>query len=130
MTRFNDRSPEVQRAMCTPMHQILPPSPLPSSPGATTGALYLGSMAAVYDEDLLHEHHVTHLIQVLKVPCLPCSDKDVFECYRIGILDKSTVDLKPHLEAACNYIDKALGSGKNVLVHCRQVCADIADLQL
>jgi len=87
-------------------------------------------MAAVYDEDLLHEHHVTHLIQVLKVPWLPCFDKDVFECYRIGILDKSTVDLKPHLEAACNYIDKALGSGKNVLVHCRQVCVDIADLQL
>jgi len=41
---------EVKRAMmCTPMHQILPPSPLPSSPDATTGALCLGSMAALFD---------------------------------------------------------------------------------
>ncbi|GAW05319.1 phosphatases II [Lentinula edodes] len=30
------------------------------------------------------------------------------------------MDLKPHLEDACNSIDRALRSGRNVLVHCQQ----------
>ncbi|KAJ7779662.1 hypothetical protein B0H16DRAFT_1878366 [Mycena metata] len=69
--------------MCTPMHQILPPTPLPpsshthpfsSSPYAPygngvsqqpriSGALYLGSLTAANDHPLLRSHGITHLVQ-------------------------------------------------------------------
>ncbi|KAL0960502.1 hypothetical protein HGRIS_005540 [Hohenbuehelia grisea] len=114
MIRFDNIPPEVMQAMCTPMHQILPPgSPHP-------GALYVGSMTAVNDRDLLRDAHVTHLVQVLDAPWIPLSEKDGFDCYRIAILDQSSADLRPHLEAACNHIDRALRSGRSVLVHCQQ----------
>lgn len=106
--------------MCTPMHQILPPTPIASHPGYSTGALYLGSLSAVMDVDLLRQNHITHLVQVLDVPWLPLSEKEGFNCYRIDILDQSTVDIRPHLEAACAHIDKTLKSGRSVLVHCQQ----------
>jgi hypothetical protein len=119
MIRFDGLPPEVMQAMCTPMHQIIPSSP-PSSTSGPSGALYVGSLTAINDRDLLREHRISHLIQVLDVAWLPI-DKDGLECYRIDILDSTASDLKPHLEAACAYIDKALRSGKNVLVHCQQV---------
>jgi len=108
------------QAMCTPMHQVLPPAAIPNHPGAYTGALYIGSMTAINDVDLLREHHITHLVHALDVPWIPVSERDGFNCYRIDILDQSTSDIRPHLEAACNHIDKALRSGKHVLVHCQQ----------
>ncbi|KAG5653095.1 hypothetical protein H0H81_002320 [Sphagnurus paluster] len=114
MIRFDNLPPEVMQAMCTPMHQILSPQ------NNIPGSLYVGSLSAVQDKDLLSEHRITHLVQVLDAPWLPLSEKDGFNCYRIQILDQSTVDLKPHLEAVCNHIDKALRSGRNVLVHCQQ----------
>ena len=68
MIRFDELPPEVMQAMCTPMHQILPPQPLPSHPNAPpaqSGALYLGSLSAVLDPQPLHAHKITHLVQVL-----------------------------------------------------------------
>ncbi|KAH7904829.1 protein-tyrosine phosphatase-like protein [Hygrophoropsis aurantiaca] len=35
------------------------------------GTLFLGSMSAALDRDLLHTHRITHLVQVLDVPWLP-----------------------------------------------------------
>lgn len=62
MIRFDELPPEVMQAMCTPMHQILSPTTLPSSSSSqsptTSGALYI--------------------IQVLDVPWNPLSDKDGF----------------------------------------------------
>ncbi len=120
MIRFDSLPPEVVQAMCTPMHLVLESSFLPGTT-VTSGALYLGSLSAVNDIDLLREHRITHLVQVLDVPWLPQSEKNGFTCYRIDILDHSSVDLRPHLEAVCNHIDKALKSGQSVLVHCQQV---------
>ncbi|KAJ8503211.1 hypothetical protein ONZ45_g11064 [Pleurotus djamor] len=120
MIRFDNIPPEVMQAMCTPMHQILPPTPIPSSPGLISGALYVGSLSAVNDKELLIQHHITHLVQVMDAPWLPLSEKDGFNCYRIQILDQASADLKPHLEAVCNHIDAALRSGRSVLVHCQQ----------
>ncbi|KAF7422204.1 hypothetical protein PC9H_010360 [Pleurotus ostreatus] len=123
MIRFDTLPPEVMQAMCTPMHQILPPAPSPSPSGssaATTGALYVGSISALSDKDYLLAHHITHLVQVLDAPWIPLSEKDGFNCYRIQILDASSVDLRPHLEAVCEHIEAALRSGRNVLIHCQQ----------
>ena len=121
MIRFDNLPPEVMQAMCTPMHQILPPAPIPSSPSQSYGALYLGSLAAVMDKDLLRQHHITHIVHVLDVPWLPMADNEGFNGYKISILDHDAEDLRPHLEAACAHIDKALRNGRNVLVHCQQV---------
>jgi len=158
MIAFDSVSRDEMEAMCTPMHRVLSPTPLPVSalaahnknsllnsnknsksakgtgtgstststtstdqdPAARTGALYLGSMAAVHDLDLLHEHGITHLVQVLEVPWIPQADDDGFTYHRIDIEDRSSAALKPHLDAACNYIRASLARGDNVLVHCQQ----------
>jgi hypothetical protein len=105
--------------MCTPMHQIL--APFAPDGERATGALYLGSLAAVYDPPALREAHISYIVQVLDVQWNPLSDKDGFSCYKIPVMDDITVDLRPHLEEACTNIDKALRNGKGVLVHCHQV---------
>jgi len=117
--------------MCTPMHQILP-TRYPNStsppnhavnhilPNIPSGSLFLGSMSATMDRELLKNHHITHVVQVLDAPWVPISEKDGFRCFRIDIHDKPTADLKPHLEGACQYIANALAGGGNVLVHCQQ----------
>ena len=126
MIRFEGMAQEVMEAMCTPMHQILPiRHPNSMSPTVShltpSGALFLGSMSATMDRELLKGHHITHLVQVLDAPWVPITEKDGFRCLRIDIHDKPTADLKPHLEGACKYIASALSSGGNVLVHCQQV---------
>jgi hypothetical protein len=123
MIRFDNLPPEVMQAMCTPMHQVLPSVPLPNHPGCYSGALFIGSMSAIHEKELLRENRITHLVQVLDIPWLPTdtSAGDKMQYYRIDILDQSTADLRPHLEQACAWIDKALRSGCSVLVHCQQV---------
>ncbi|KAJ7217324.1 protein-tyrosine phosphatase-like protein [Mycena pura] len=140
MISFHDIPREEMEAMCTPMHCVLPPVPAhknktatstslahlpvstPTRSGAPKGGLYLGSMAAGHDVDLLREHHITHLVQVLKTPWAPQPDlhNAGFACYRIDIEDDMTAALRPHLAEACNYIRTGIEGGENVLVHCQQ----------
>ena len=134
MIRFEGMAPEVMAAMCTPMHQILPIHyPTPTSPPIPSvnpiypspvppGSLFLGSMSATMDRELLASRRITHLVQVLDAPWLPMSEKDGFRCLKIELLDTPSTDLRPHLEGASQYIASALLSGGNVLVHCQQVC--------
>lgn len=123
MIRFENLPPEVMQAMCTPMHLILPPSSSPSR----TGALYLGSLAAIFDPALLASHAIGALVQVLDAPWLPqvqgpgSIPGQKMESYRLDILDSTSEDLKPHLESAVRWIDDRLRRGINVLVHCQQV---------
>jgi hypothetical protein len=121
MIRFDNLPPEVTQAMCTPMHMILPPAQNPSNPSQSSGALYLGSLSAVMDKDMLREHRITHLVHVLDVPWLPMSEQEGFVGYKLPIEDQDSTELRPHLEAVCNHIDAALKSGRNLLVHCHQV---------
>ena len=123
MIRFDSLPPEVMQAMCTPMHLILPPTPSPSAPSRRTGALYLGSFSAILDPALLTSHKVGALVQVLDAPWLPSVDALGVKCesYRLDIMDSTTADLKPHLEATVRWIDDRLRQGVNVLVHCQQV---------
>ncbi|KAJ7853338.1 protein-tyrosine phosphatase-like protein [Mycena olivaceomarginata] len=119
MIAFDSVPREEMEAMCTPMHRIL--SPTPGSKPAATGALYLGSMAAVHDLDVLRDNNITHLVQVLEVPWMPQSGPAAeFSCHRIDIEDAASATLQPHLASACDYIRGALRSGENVLVHCQQ----------
>ncbi|KAJ7227709.1 protein-tyrosine phosphatase-like protein, partial [Mycena haematopus] len=90
------------------------------APAITTGALYLGSMAAAIDHDLLRTNGIAHLVQVLEVPWMPASGDAGFACHRIDIEDTSAAVLQPHLAAACDYISASLARGDSVLVHCHQ----------
>ncbi|KAI1789918.1 DSPc-domain-containing protein [Ganoderma leucocontextum] len=120
MIRFDNLPQEVMQAMCTPMHLILPASPQQHS-----GALFLGSFSAILDPALLSSNHIAALVQVLDAPWLPSVDAHAaqgnkLECYRLDILDSSSADLRPHLEATVRWIDERLRRGINVLVHCQQ----------
>ncbi|KAJ7475033.1 hypothetical protein FB451DRAFT_1034649, partial [Mycena latifolia] len=90
-----------------------------------SGGLYLGSLSTVNDHPLLRAHGITHLVQALEAPwLLPARKEDGFVAYSIDIRDQESVDLRPHLEAACVYIERALRRGEGVLMHCQQVRAD------
>ncbi|CAL1713857.1 unnamed protein product [Somion occarium] len=120
MIRFDNLPPDVMQAMCTPMHQIIPPSA-----SSRTGALYLGSFSAILDPDLLNQNRISALVQVLDAPWLPSVDAHAkqgvkLDCFRLDIMDSTTADLKPHLEATVRWIDEKLRKGANVLVHCQQ----------
>jgi hypothetical protein len=116
MIRFDGVPPEIIQAMCTPMHQILLPPP-----AQHLGHLWLGSFAAISDNDLLRKHRITHIVQVIDVSWLPPVNDPNMTVTRIDIMDIPSADLKSHLDAACAGIEKSLTSGKNVLVHCQQV---------
>ncbi len=119
MIRFESMAPNVLQAMCTPMHLII--SAESTSLSTSSGALYLGSMAAVYETETLRAHKINHLVQVLDESWQPLPEKSGFDVYKISILDQSSVDVKPYLEAVCTHIDGLLRSGENVLVYCQQV---------
>jgi hypothetical protein len=118
MIRFDQMPPEVMQAMCTPMHEILP-----ANPRSHGGTLWLGSLSATMDAQLLREQKISLLVQVLDAPWLPDPSLQglKLDTYRMDILDLPSADLKPHLEGACDTIASALGRGLNVLVHCQQV---------
>lgn len=124
MIRFDSSiPPEIQMSLCSPMDQVLPPEPSPKSPSRQSGALFLGSLAAVNEHELLKEHNITRIVSVLDAPWLPPLDNaGGLECYHIKINDSDSADMSPFLEDVCTHIDTSLKSGKNVLVHCQQVC--------
>ncbi|KAJ7121464.1 protein-tyrosine phosphatase-like protein [Mycena epipterygia] len=101
-------------AMCMLMHCIL--SPKAATSQMPIGALYLGSMAAMLEPDLLRAYHITHIVQVLEIPW----DTDGFAFHRIEMEDSPSAALRPHLGPACDYIRAALEGGRRMLVHCHQ----------
>jgi len=113
--RFDGVPPEIIQAMCTPMHQILLPPP-----AQHLGHLWLGSFAAISDNDLLRKHRISHIVQVIDVSWLPPVNDPNMTVTRIDIMDIPSADLKSHLDDTCARIEKSLASGKNVLVHCQQ----------
>jgi len=115
LIRFDNLPPEIMQAMCTPMHQILLPPP-----AQHLGHLWLGSFAAISDNDLLRKHRISHLVQVIDVPWLPPVNDPNMTVTRIDIMDIPSADLRSHLDDACARIEKSLAAGKNVLVHCQQ----------
>lgn len=122
MIRFDNLPPEVIQAMCTPMHQILP-----GNMAEASSQLWLGSLSAAHDSDLLRQEHISHVVQVLDMPYMPevaspgKGGKSHLEKYRVDIMDTPREDLAKHLDEACAWISDALRHGGNVLVHCGQV---------
>ncbi|CAA7266110.1 unnamed protein product [Cyclocybe aegerita] len=122
MIRFDNMPPEVMQAMCTPMHQILPPSSSHSH-HPHLGALYLGSLAAAQDAPLLRSQGISHIVSVLDSPWAPSPshlEREGFSVYKIEVGDDASVDLRPFLEAVCANIEGMRRMGRGVLVHCQQ----------
>jgi len=71
MIRFDNLPPEVMQALCTPMHIVLPASNPYSHSRTGSGPLYIGSLSAIHDSELLRSHSITHLVQVLDIGWLP-----------------------------------------------------------
>lgn len=119
MIRFDSVPPEVMQAMCTPMHLVLPPSP----PPRISGALYLGSYSAFLEPTNLSQNAITSVVQVVDPTFMGeghAHHGRKLDIYRLDILDSTSADLKPHLEATVRWIDDRLRKGYNVLVHCQQ----------
>ncbi|KAJ3504912.1 hypothetical protein NLJ89_g7690 [Agrocybe chaxingu] len=100
MIRFDNMPPEVMQAMCTPMHQILPPSSS-NSHHSHIGALYIGSLAAAQDAPLLRSQGLSHIVSVLDSPWSPAShlEREGFSVYKIEVGDDVSIDLRPYLQA-------------------------------
>jgi predicted protein tyrosine phosphatase len=87
----------------TPMHEI-------------EEGLFLGSLDAAKNKELLKSCGITHLVSILD----SFSYMPVFEdlsYYRIELPDSSNADILAHVPNALNFISQALKQGR-VLVHC------------
>jgi len=68
----------------------------------------------------LTENRITHILSVCRDD-IPAELPEAGFCHmRIAIEDVDYADLLIHLPSACRFIDSALRSGGNVLVHCGQ----------
>lgn len=68
----------------------------------------------------LTENRITHILSVCRDD-IPAELPEAGFCHmRIAIEDVDYADLLIHLPSACRFIDTALRSGGNVLVHCGQ----------
>ncbi|KAG6821552.1 hypothetical protein H0H93_000061 [Arthromyces matolae] len=82
--------------------------------------LFLGNIQAARSSRSLSERNITHILSV-------CNDHIPAELpesgvrhMRIPVEDVDYEDLLIHLPSACRFIEEALRSGGNVLVHCVQ----------
>jgi protein-tyrosine phosphatase len=119
---MTDLPPEIQVAIDTPFHNVLPPEPGSLGPNSV-GGLYIGSLSAVVGGSVnaLRSLNISIIIQVLHIPFLVLSEEEGFTCYRVDIDDQPSQNLDAQLlEQVCVYIEEMRNSGKGVLVHCQQ----------
>lgn len=80
--------------------------------------VFVGSVYAAVDEDLLRECGVTRVVR-----CIQMDDKGESEQQTLSILNIASDDLpdyniRQHFDAAFDFIEAGLGEGHGVLVHC------------
>jgi len=114
MIRFSDLPPSDWAAVCQPLNEVLPAT-------GKRGALYIGAWVASVDEELLAAHNI-HAVVALYDAALtgelpPHAGRGL---HRIAIRDSTMADIRPYLDAACQFIAEKLSRGENVLVHCQQ----------
>jgi protein-tyrosine phosphatase len=87
--------------------------PLRVEPG-----VFLGSIGSAFDHAVLKEHAITHILCVATniAPKFP----DHFQYKLVDILDRPGNSLTGEFASCFAFIDRAVGTGGNVLVHCFQ----------
>lgn len=93
---------------------------IPSSDEPRSGALFLGSIEASSNTELLNSHNIWHIVQVMGKWPLALKDEG-YTYYSVEIDDRPDQKLGPHLEGATAFIEEHLTQGRNVLVHCFEV---------
>ena len=80
--------------------------------------LYLGSVSAAYDHELLKNLNITHVLTI-EDRGLDCSHYKVLEKYKFKQLaDMQNCNILDVLEECLEFIDDAVRESKNILVHC------------
>ena len=79
--------------------------------------LYLGSLDAAKDLDLLREHNITRVLSILDT-FRYFSPYEGIEQVRIEIADSPSARIIDHVPRGLQFISESQKSGKNILVHC------------
>ncbi|KAG6903459.1 hypothetical protein C0995_005482 [Termitomyces sp. Mi166 len=82
--------------------------------------LFLGNILAARSTRSLTEHRITHILSVSNDPIPAELPESGLRHMRIPVEDVDYEDILIHLPSACQFIEQALRSGGNVLVHCFQ----------
>ena len=80
--------------------------------------VFIGSYIDARNEDFLVKTQITHILSVAKEfgPAYP----ERYTYLHMGLSDKSSFDLTPHLDEAVAFIQNALNEGGRILVHCHR----------
>ncbi|KAG8045135.1 hypothetical protein GUJ93_ZPchr0008g13835 [Zizania palustris] len=78
--------------------------------------LYLGSVGAALNKEVLKSLSITHILIVARSlnPAFPSE----FNYKKIEVLDRPDIDLAKHFDECFSFIDESISTGGNVLVHC------------
>ncbi|KAK3160895.1 hypothetical protein QOZ80_1BG0067280 [Eleusine coracana subsp. coracana] len=78
--------------------------------------LYLGSVGAAMNKEALNNLNITHVLIVARSlnPSFPAE----FNYKKVEVLDSPDTDLSKHFDECFSFIDEAISTGGNVLVHC------------
>jgi len=101
----------LMQGICAVVYRKADNTPCPIKQG-----LYLGSVGAAFNKDALKSLNITHILIVAKSldPVFPAE----FNYKKIEVLDIPDTDLLKHSDECFGFIDEAISSGGNVLVHC------------
>ncbi|CAO2165012.1 unnamed protein product, partial [Urochloa humidicola] len=101
----------LMQSFCAARYRKADNTPCPIEQG-----LYLGSVGAALNKDALKSLNITHILIVARSlsPAFPAE----FNYKKIEVLDSPDTDLLKHFDECFSFIDEAISSGGNVLVHC------------
>ncbi|RCU61423.1 hypothetical protein SETIT_J000700v2 [Setaria italica] len=101
----------LMQSFCAARYRKADNTPCPIEQG-----LYLGSVGAALNKEALKSLNITHILIVARSlsPAFPAE----FNYKKIEVLDSPDTDLLKHFDECFSFIDEAISSGGNVLVHC------------
>ncbi|CAD6206175.1 unnamed protein product [Miscanthus lutarioriparius] len=101
----------LMQGICAVRYRKADNTPCPIKQG-----LYLGSVGAAFNKEALKSLNITHILIVARSldPVFPAE----FNYKKIEVLDSPDTDLLKHSDECFSFIDEAISSGGNVLVHC------------
>ncbi|KAF4142028.1 Dual specificity phosphatase catalytic domain-containing protein [Phytophthora infestans] len=88
---------------------------VPVAVGAVSG-LFIGSYGAAINLEALRTSNITHILCVS--PSLPLNFLEMFTYLQLQVADLNSVRISEYFDEAFSFIDRALASEGNVLVHC------------
>ncbi|OAY27884.1 dual specificity protein phosphatase 1 [Manihot esculenta] len=87
-----------------------------NAPCQIEGGLFLGSVGAANNKDLLKSNNITHILTVAN--SLAPAHRNDFIYKVIGVVDREDTNLRQYFDDCINFIDEAKRQGGGCLVHC------------